>query len=90
MLLLSFVVVAGVSRARIKAPKRVLLLLLLLLHVHVNAVQTISHQANNSSNKNNNNSSSTSSAVLCFVIIYQFSLHNKDKITIILTTLMVY
>lgn len=89
MLLLSFVVVAGVSRARIKAPKRVLLL---LLHVHVNAVQTISHQANNSSNKNNNNnnSSSTSSAVLCFVIIYQFSLHNKDKITIILTTLMVY
>lgn len=89
MLLLSFVVVAGVSRARIKAPKRVLLLLLLLLHVHVNAVQTISHQANNSSNKNNNNNS-TSSAVLCFVIIYQFSLHNKDKITIILTTLMVY
>lgn len=86
MLLLSFVVVAGVSRARIKAPKRVLLL---LLHVHVNAVQTISHQANNSSNKNNNNNS-TSSAVLCFVIIYQFSLHNKDKITIILTTLMVY
>lgn len=87
MLLLSFVVVAGVSRARIKAPKRVLLL---LLHVHVNAVQTISHQANNSTNKNNNNNSSTSSAVLCFVIIYQFSLHNKDKITIILTTLMVY
>jgi len=48
MLLLSFVVaVAGVSRARIKAPKRVL-----LLHAHVNAVQTISHQANNNtSNK---------------------------------------